>query len=196
MAKRRVDILRFDIRALDVHDIVVLAQPHDVAAVFHGPRPFSAVKIGNVRRAADRAPDNVPSAPHSRGFRRAAMQGPSGRRRRDRLGDQIAAEPAVPGVVVDRHAVPPLRAQQVERRRQQQAHAELFQHLERHIVDGGNLVVGIDPDRLERIGQPAVIDLACRTGGDCRGTAVAARPATATISRPRTRDSFRQPFCR
>ena len=178
-----VDILRFDIRALDVHDIVVLAQPHDVAAGFKGPGPFSAVEIGDMRWAADRAPDHMAPAPHGRGFRRAAMQGPFGRRCRDRFGDQVAAEPAVPGVVVDGHTVPPPGAQQVERRRQQQAHAEFFQHLERHFVDGGDLVVGIDPDRLERIDQPAIVDLACRTGGNCRGTAVSARPATAAIPR-------------
>ena len=183
MAERGVDILRFDVRSLDVHDIVMLAQPHDVAAVLQGPGPFSAVEVRNMRRAADRAPDNVPSAPYGRGFRRAAMQGPLCRSRRHRLGDQVAAEPAVPGLVVDRDAVRRLRAQQVEGLRQQEAHAEFFQHFERHIVDGGDPVVGIGADRLEGIDQPPVIDLARRPGGNCRGTAVAARPATATIPR-------------
>ena len=62
MAKRGIDILGFDIRALDMHDIVMLGQPHDVAAVLHGPGPFSAVEVRNMRRAPDRAPDDMPPA--------------------------------------------------------------------------------------------------------------------------------------
>ena len=145
MTQMQSNILRFDIRRLHMNDVKMLREFDDVAAVFQRTATFAAVEVGNVRRPANTDKGNIVTAERDVCFRRRAVQHKFARCALQRLFDQRAVNPHQPGIRVHLGAG---TLEVLPRFQTEYAYAQLFDHIQRGLVDRVELVGGKDGWRI------------------------------------------------
>ena len=145
-----------------------LAQLHEIGVVLQRSGPPAAVEVGAIGRAADRTEGDPLAADPDVVGGIARMDREFGRRRFQRVLDDLAADPHALAV----HAGAGV-GQDVARLGMEHVHADLLQHLQRLAVDGLDLIVREDARRFQR-------ELGLRPGqlvdGPVCGTGTAATP--------------------
>ena len=166
------NVLRLDIRRLDVDDVEMLVELDDVAGVFERAVALAAIEIGNMRRAADADKGDVIAAERDIVVGAGAAQVELRRRGAQGFGDKTAIDADHQRRLVDRRAA---RLEEPARLFVQNLDAQFLEHAQGRVVNGGDPVVAEGRLAHQRIDELAVVDAALRTLRLARiGTAAAA----------------------
>ena len=172
MAELHRDVLRLDEAAEAVQHLEGLADLQEVAEVLEAAGAFAAHRIHDVGRSGGRREHHM-LAPHRHvELRLGGAQHDLARRHREALLDEAAVETDGELRLVHLAAAAPIG---FARFRQQHPHALVLEQLEGARVDGGDLIVGEDLERLERIDEMPIARLARRCVGRGCCTCAAAR---------------------